>query len=473
MTKITLSDDEKAKIIDAINRETEPPPELMTKLFPHLAEKFDVAALDRAKIVTLEYSGKRSEAAILNQTLLVDAGSPLQVERCFKDGNPTGQTQLDLFEQMQKNQSAWHNLIVQGDNLQFLKTCYQNNDLLIKDKVKGKVKLVYIDPPFATKSEFKGAGEIKSYSDKVGSSEFIESLRERLFLIKELLAPDGCIYVHLDQKMSHYIKIIMDEIFGKENFINEVIWKRTYAHNDANQYGAIHDTLLYYSKSNKRTWNIIKTPPDKEYIEMFYDQIEEGTGRRYARVDLTAAGVTKNGESGQPWKEINPSVKGRHWAYLPTELNELDKKGKIHWPKKGVPRLKNYADEHEGVTLQDIWTDVRKIHNQSSELIGYPTQKPEALLERIIAASSEKEDLIIDVFAGTGTTGAVAEKLGRRWIMCDFGKHAIYTMQKRILRIKESNALEIEGSKQKKYNKNPNPFCVVSCGAYDFSRIMK
>ncbi|MFH2001294.1 MAG: hypothetical protein ABIK28_16550, partial [Planctomycetota bacterium] len=151
MAKTDLTEEEKKTIIEALNSNTEPPPVLMTKLFPGLAEKFDVAKLDRAKIVTLEYAGKRSEAAILNQSSPTDAGSPLQVERCFKGGSPTGETQLDLFERAKDGtDDNWQNLIVQGDNLQFLKTCYRNADPLIKNRVKGKVKLFYIDPPFAT-----------------------------------------------------------------------------------------------------------------------------------------------------------------------------------------------------------------------------------------------------------------------------------------------------------------------------------
>jgi hypothetical protein len=164
MAKINLTEEEKETVIRALNSDTEPSPELIIKLFPGLAEKFDVAKLDRAKIATLEYAGKRSEAAILNQASPTEAGSPLQVERCFKGGSLTGVTQLDLFERAKDGTGDnWQNLIVQGDNLQFLKTCYQNVDPLIKDKVKGKVKLIYIDPPFATKSDFRGSGNERSY----------------------------------------------------------------------------------------------------------------------------------------------------------------------------------------------------------------------------------------------------------------------------------------------------------------------
>lgn len=244
MAKLDLAEEEKQRIIEAINNDTEPPEELMHKLFPRLAEKYDVATLDRAKIATLEYSGKRSEAAILNQASHFDGGSPLQVERCFEKGRLTGETQLTLFNQTQADDTGWRNLIVQGDNLQFLKTCCQNNDPLIKDKVKGKVKLVCIDPPFATKSDFQGAGDEKSYSDKVASAEFIEGLRERLVYLRENLAADGAIYTHLDSKMTHYIKIILDEIFGKNRFLNEIIWQRTSARSDSHSYNHIHDTIL-------------------------------------------------------------------------------------------------------------------------------------------------------------------------------------------------------------------------------------
>ena len=159
------------------------------------------------------------------QAEITGAAAPLQVERCFSSGKPSGQTQLDLFEQAQKQDDPnWQNMIVQGDNLQFLKTCYRNVDPLIKNKVKGKVKLIYIDPPFATKGEFGGKEGERSYSDKVDTAEFIEALRERLIYQRELLDDDGSIYMHLDQKMSHYAKVVMDELFGKENFKSEIIF---------------------------------------------------------------------------------------------------------------------------------------------------------------------------------------------------------------------------------------------------------
>jgi adenine-specific DNA-methyltransferase len=421
MAKINLTDEEKETVIRALNNDTEPPPELVTKLFPGLAEKFDVAKLDRAKIVTLEYAGKRSEAAILNQAVLTETGSPLQVERCFKGGIIAKCTQLDLFEKSKKDgDSNWQNLIVQGDNLQFLKTCHQNADPLIKDKVKGKVKLIYIDPPFATRSDFKGSGNEKSYSDKVQSAEFIEGLRERLIFMRDILAKDGTIYVHLDWKMGHYVRVILDEAFGTDLFKNEIIWYYENKLGTGGQtFDSRHDSLLVYTRSNTWLHNTIYAPVKKVKQQPVTQKID---GERIWLRDENGKRVYQESASMRP--------------------------------------------------IGDVWS-IPIINPVSLERLGYPTQKPEALLERLILASSNPGDLVMDVFAGSGTTAAVAEKLGRRWIVCDFGKHAIYTMQKRMLRIGDSKALGKDVKKNQKYNKTPKPFCVVSTGAYDFSRIMK
>ncbi|OGP63627.1 MAG: hypothetical protein A2169_00565 [Deltaproteobacteria bacterium RBG_13_47_9] len=380
--------------------------------------------------------------------------APLQVVRSF--GEP--------------GEDGWRNMIVQGDNLQFLKTVFLNQDHLIKDKIKGKVKLVYIDPPFATESDFQSKDGVTSYSDKVESVEFLENLRERLIFLHDTLAEDGSIYLHLDQKMSHYLKVIMDDLFGKDKFINEIIWRRAYAHNDPSRCGIIHDTILFYSKSSNRIWNKIFQKPSQEYIEEFFDQYDAVRKERYNRLPLDAPRHGNGGNLIYEWKGMYPA-QNRTWAFTKEKMAEFEKAGRIHYPKIGIARLKRFESEYEGTIIQDIWIDIRKIHNQSQELLDYPTQKPETLLERIIKASSNLGDLVLDVFAGSGTTAAVAEKLGRRWIMCDFGKHAIYTMQKRLLNIADSKALGNK-KKDKKYGISPKPFCVISVGAYDFTRVM-
>ncbi len=220
MNRIELSESEFKTLEQALNNSQEPPPELAKKLFPSLYAAYDFKKLKDSRIPTIEYQGKRPEAAILNEAAAFGAGSPLQVVRCFDGGKINkAANQLMLFRESQASYDAnWRNLIVQGDNLQFLKTCYLNQDPLIKDKVKGKVKLVYIDPPFATKGDFSGGEGEDSYSDKIDRAEFIEGLRERLIFLRELISEDGSVFVHLDYKMSHYVKILLDEVFGKQNF---------------------------------------------------------------------------------------------------------------------------------------------------------------------------------------------------------------------------------------------------------------
>ena len=448
MVKTDLTDEEKKLIIEALNSNTEPPEELMTKIFPGLAEKFDVAKLDRAKIVSLEYAGKRSEAAILNQASPTDAGSPLQVERCFQGGSLTGQTQLDLFEQAKDGtDDNWENLIVQGDNLQFLKTCYRNADPLIKDRVKGKVKLIYIDPPFATKSDFKGSKDEKSYSDKVDSAEFIEGLRDRLIYMRETLADDGSVYVHCDWRLNSFIRLILDDIFS-HGYRNEIFWRRQPvrgAKATSKQYARNNDVLLFYVKTGNYIWNNAYKSYSKEFIRGKFRK--DKNGRLFRDSDLG--------------------------DYSKQSIANFEKQGRIYITKSGKKRLIRYLDEEKGEAVSTIWDDIPEVNSMAEERFDYPTQKPEALLERIILASSNPGDLVMDIFAGSGTTASVAEKLGRRWIVCDFGKHAIYTMQKRILRIGESKAIGKGVKKNQKYGKPPKPFCVVSTGAYDFSRIMK
>ena len=477
MAKTNLTDKEKQRIIEALNSNIEPPPELMTKLFPVLAEKFDVAKLDRAKVVTLEYAGKRSEAAILNQASPTDAGSPLQVERCFKGGSPTGETQLDLFERAKDGaDDNWQNLIVQGDNLQFLKTCYRNADPLIKDRIKGKVKLIYIDPPFATKGDLKGSGNEKSYSDKLDSAEFIEGLRERLIYMREILADDGCLYVHLDQRMSHFLKLVLDEVFGNYNFKNDIAWIRSASHNDAKaQYGKVKDSLLYYSRSNATSLNTLYTPYTKAYISAEWRRLPSGRWYKAENM-LDPRGTMKEHDfhgTKARWR-TSPEKMEALWNKPQTEVPNSHGRIKLGRNGKPIKRCRiMFLDEMPGVPVSDVWTGIPYVAGGSKEGQSYPTQKPEALLSRIILSSSNPGDLVMDVFAGSGTTAAVAEKLDRRWIVCDFGKHAIYTMQKRMLRIGESKALGKDVKKNRKYGKPPKPFCVVSTGAYDFSRIMK
>jgi len=231
--------------------------------------------------------------------------------------------------------------------------------------------------------------------------------------------------------MSHYVKTILDEIFGQENFLNEIVWQRTGAHNDPMRYGNIADSLLFYSKTTSYVWNVQYSEYTEEYVKERFGSVEEGTGRRYWLNTMTAAG---NGPSRLfNGKEINPP-NGTHWRFSQERIDEHIKSGKIVFSKTGMPYIKQYLDESLGRPVQNIWSDI-PMSKSGFERTGYATQKPEALLERIIKTSSDENDLVLDCFCGSGTTAAVAEKLNRRWITCDLGRFAIHTTRKRLLSI--------------------------------------
>ena len=463
MSEINLSEEDMQTLQRCINDGVEPPQEVAKRLFPSLNASFDFKRLKDSKIPTIEYEGKRPEAAILSEASAFGGGSPLQLERHFYGGKINSKaTQLDLFGSGKKpKDTKWRNLIVQGDNLQFLKTCYLNQDPVIKDEVKGKVNLVYIDPPFATKGDFGAKDGEDSYADRVDRAEFLESIRERLVYLRELLADGGCIYLHLDNKMNHPLKIVMDEVFRRENFVAEIIWKRTTAHFTAQRFALIHDYLLQYSKTSLFIHNKPPVEHSENYLASKYIYSDEEG--KYRLSDASGAG------QGPPRTFFRNNISpppGRHW---PSQKYINDNLNIYVMGDDGLPQKKSYL---KGATLGSVWDDIRPINSQAIERVGYPTQKPEALLERIILASSNPGDLVMDVFAGSGTTAAVAEKLGRRWIVCDFGKHAVYTMQKRICGIADSQKLDTGSKKKAKYGKPPEAFCVVSVGAFDFGKIM-
>ncbi|HET7182108.1 MAG TPA: site-specific DNA-methyltransferase [Candidatus Limnocylindrales bacterium] len=343
-------------------------------------------------------------------------------------------------------------LLFHGDNKEVLAH-------LLANGFRGKVDLVYIDPPFDSgadyvrKVQLRGAsgavrmdgeshtlGEQIQYTDIWANDNYLQFMYERLLLIRELLSARGSVYLHCDPSRNSYLRVVMDEVFGADAFINEVVWQRLSAHSDSGHYGIIHDTLYYYSRSATRRWNAIPTPLNPRYVEQFFDQIEEGTGRRYARGDLTAAGL-RTGETGRPWRGVSPGSRGRHWGWTHAQLDAWDAAGRIHWPGRGMPRLKRYLDEVANeANPQDVWYDIRPIHNQSDELLDFPTQKPEALIDRILKVSSDPGDVVLDCFIGSGTTAAVAQKLGRRWIGADINKGAIQTTEKRLAGIIEEQA---------------------------------
>ncbi len=305
-----------------------------------------------------------------------------------------------------------------GDNLSVMKD-------LLKDKhIKGNVRLIYIDPPYATNSVFQTRKQQDAYTDLLTGDKYIEFMRERLILMKELLADDGSIYVHLDNKMIFHIKVLMDEIFGTANFRNMITRKKCKSKNfTKNSFGNISDYILLYAKTPNAVWNKQYEQWTDEKILKEYPFIEEGTGRRHKRVPIHAPG-TRNGETGKMWRGLLPP-EGKHWQFTPDKLDELDNKGEIYWSKNGNPRRKVYLDESDGIALQDIWLDYLDVNNQNTHTTGYPTEKNIEMLKRIILASSNKGDLVMDCFAGSGTTLVAADELERNWIGVDIGNQSI------------------------------------------------
>jgi adenine-specific DNA-methyltransferase len=256
-------------------------------------------------------------------------------------------------------------------------------------------------------------------------------LRERLILLRELLAEDGSIYVHLDSKMAFATKVIMDEVFGASNFRNWITRVKSNRKNyTRKQYGNIADYILFYTKGRSYVWNRAFEEWDEATMRREYQYVEENTGRRYKKVPVHAPG-TRKGATGGLWKGMLPPP-GKHWQYTPDKLDEMDARGEIYWSPNGNPRRKIYFDDSLGIPVQDVWTDYRDAHNQNIRITGYPTEKPPALLERIISASSNEGDLVLDCFVGSGTATAVAEKLGRKWVGIDKSPMAIEMSIKRL-----------------------------------------
>ncbi len=348
--------------------------------------------------------------------------------------------------------NGWINKIFWGDNLQVMSH-------LLK-KFRGQVDLVYIDPPFDSKADYKkkvslkgksigndhNAFEEKQYTDIWTNDDYLQYVYERIILIRELLSENGTIYIHCDWHKSHYLRIILDEIFGKDNFINEIIWKRanTVKGNvgqGSKFWGANTDTIFFYKKTEQYTFNSQYSDYSKDYIDKFYKHTEEKTGRRYQLISMTAPG---GASKGNPFYEVM-GIK-RFWRYSQEKMQKLIDQGLVVQTKPGnVPRKKIYLDEGEGVPVQSLWDDLPALSSQSDERIGYPTQKPVVLLERIIKASSNPGDLIFDCFMGSGTTQAVAMKLGRRFIGADINLGAIQTTTKRLINV----AAEIKEKQEK------------------------
>ena len=294
----------------------------------------------------------------------------------------------------------------------------------------NSVNLIYIDPPFSTSSSFVNRDQEYAYSDALCGGEYVEFLRERLIIMHDLLSNDGSIYLHLDGKMAFTMKLIMDEVFGEENCRAFITRRKCSTKNyTRNTYGNISDYIMFYSKMGKYIWNRPYTPWEQDKMIEQYPCVDELTGRRYKKVPVHAPGI-RNGETGQAWRGKLPP-KGKHWQYTPEKLDELDAAGEIYWSPNGNPRRKVFCEQDKGIPVQDIWLDYRDSVNQSQKTTGYPTEKNYEMLKLIINASSNPGDLVMDCFAGSGTTLGAAAELGRRWIGVDCSKESIRAILKR------------------------------------------
>jgi adenine-specific DNA-methyltransferase len=321
------------------------------------------------------------------------------------------------------------NLLIHSDNLKAMKFLLKNK------KLRGKIDLIYIDPPFATNGNFtitngrastisnSKKGDI-AYSDKLKGKDFINFLRDRLLILRDLLSEQGSIYLHIDYKIGHYVKVMMDEVFGIENFRNDITRIKCNPKNFKRVgYGNIKDMILFYSKSAKPIWNEPKEKYTQKDIENLFKKTKQG--RKYTTVPIHAPGETENGKSNQPFKGIMPPV-GRHWRTDVVTLEKWDKAGLIEWSSTGNPRKIIFADEKEGKRVQDIW------EYKDPQYPDYPTEKNANILDLIIETSSNQKSIVLDCFCGSGTTLKSAHLLNRKWIGIDESNLAIQAVTKKI-----------------------------------------
>jgi adenine-specific DNA-methyltransferase len=404
-----------------------------------LPDKYRFLLFEDKREVELVWNGKSSE--VCNIVLPFQVIEQVDEPRAEKPADTA--LQLGLFDDRGRQLKGWTNKLIWGDNKLILSSL-KNGPLRQEIEQQGGLKLIYIDPPFDVGADFSMDIEIGSdtftkkpnileeiaYRDTwgKGADSFIAMIYERLVLMRDLLAKDGSIYVHCDWRVNSHIRLVLEEVFSSSNFRNEITRIKCNPKNyTTTAFGNYHDTIFLFAKSCSTKLNRIFEERDEEQLASDFPQVEAVTGRRYTTVALHAKGL-RRGPTGQPWRGIAPP-NGRHWAYVPDTLDEFDANGLVEWSSTGNPRLKRYADDDTGKAIQDIWE-----HKDPGDRAAiYATQKPEALLERIIQASSNEGDLVADFFCGSGTTAAVAEKLGRKWIVSDLGKFAIHTTRKRLI----------------------------------------
>ena len=407
-----------------------------------LPERFRFILFEDKREVELVWNGKTREVctAVLPFQTLEHIDEPRQETHA----DPQAELGLDTAgRQIQ----GWTNKLIWGDNKLILSSL-KSGALRRQIEDAGGLKLIYIDPPFDVGADFSMDIEIGgetfhkepnlleqiAYRDTWGrgADSFISMVYERLSLMRDLMHPDGSIYVHCDWRVNSYIRLALNEVFGANCFQNEITWRRTRTHNDATSWAAIADTILFFSRSDNFIWNPQFNQQSKEDIETRY-RFTDDRGRRYRLGPIDSPNPRPN--MMYVWKGFPPPKKG--WRYSQAKMTELDRENRIYYPdsKEKRPATKLYLDESQGALVGTVWTEFSAVQASATERVDYPTQKPEALLERILKASSNEGDLVADFFCGSGTTAAVAEKLGRKWIATDLGKFGIHTTRKRLIQV--------------------------------------
>lgn len=389
---------------------------------------------------------------------------PFQTVETINESVQQRQMSLDMFNA--GHQSDWRNRLIWGDKKYVLPA--------LLDEFGGKVDLIYIDPPFNVGADFSFTASIpdnpetegeneeasflkspniieqKAYRDTWGRGliSYLQWFYDTVLLLRELLTDKGSIYIHLDWHVGHYAKVVLDEVFSPELFQSEIIWQKTrVSKSQSSNFGNVHDIIFFYAKSDKKVFNPQYTDYPESYKKSHYGLVEEKTGKRYGLWDFTQSG---SGPARKFGDQLLAPPPGKHWIWSQERIDEGMKRDLIAFTSSGTPRLKRYLDEAKGNFIEDIWTDIYDVNAVAEERTGYSTQKPEALLERIITASSNENELVLDCFCGSGTTASAAEKLNRRWITCDLGRFAIHTTRKRLLSIP-----------------NVKPFAIQNLGKYE------
>jgi adenine-specific DNA-methyltransferase len=433
-----------------------------------LPDKYRFLLFEDKREVELVWNGKTSEVCniVLPFQVIEQVDEP-RAERPEDTGIQQG-----LFDFRGRQLKGWTNKLIWGDNKLILSSL-KNGPLREEIEAQGGLKLIYIDPPFDVGADFSmdieigdpAEGATDTFTKKPnileeiayrdtwgkGADSFIAMIYERLVLMRDLLAEDGSIYVHCDWRVNSYIRLILDEVFGKQQYRSQIVWKSSPGHGDKELYSPKQNNIMFYAKSDSPIWNQTYQPYEEKYLEQHYQKTEED-GRKFEDDNLTAYGLQGGGYT----YEWNGHTK--LWRCPESRMRELDGKDRIYYTRNGVARYKRYLDEMPGSAISDLWGDIPRLNSQSRERTGYDTQKPEALLERVISISSNEGDLVADFFCGSGTLAAVAEKLGRKWIVSDLGKFAIHTTRKRMIGVQR--ALKEEG-------KDYRAFEILNLGKYE------